>query len=279
MKPEAYAAARALSRREMLKLSAGSLLALGLWPGVLRAADAGQGDDFSFIAVNDTHYVDEKCGEWLQTVMTKMKASEPKPEFCLMSGDFTDDGTAAQLTAVRDIFKGLGFPTYGVIGNHDWAKGNDRKAYEEVFPDRLNYTLEQRGWQIVGLDTTEGLKANQTRISDATLRWVDDQLPKLDRQRPMILVSHFQLGPGVVNRPLNADDLLERFKGHNLRAVFCGHYHAFTERKAGNTVFTTNKCCSLKKPNHDRTKEKGYFFCQVKNGEIQRTFVEVPVPE
>ena len=43
-----------LSRRDMLRASASSLLALGLWPGALRAEGESQGEDFSFIAVNDT---------------------------------------------------------------------------------------------------------------------------------------------------------------------------------------------------------------------------------
>lgn len=262
----------------MLRLSAGSLLALGLWPGALRAADEGGAEEFSFLAVNDTHYIDQKCGAWLQTVIAQMKGSSPKPELCLMSGDFTDDGTAAQLGAAREIFGGLGLPVYGVIGNHDWAKGNRREAYDDLFPNRLNYTFEHRGWQFMGLDTTEGTKGGQTKIMPDTLRWVEDHLPKLDRKRPLILISHFPLGPNVTTRPQNADALLERFKDHNLRAAFCGHYHAFTERTVGATVLTTDRCCSLKKTNFDKSKEKGYFLCRIKAGQISRQFVEVAVP-
>jgi hypothetical protein len=42
-----------------------------------------------------------------------------------------------------------------------------------------------------------------------------------------------------------------------------------------NTVFTTNKCCSISRGNHDGTKEKGYFLCRAKEGRIEREFVEV----
>lgn len=262
----------------MLRASAGTLLALGLWPGALRAEGEHPGEDFSFIAVNDTHYIDDRCGEWLRTAVAKMKECSPKAELCLMSGDYTDHGTVAELEAAREVFDGLGVPTYGVIGNHDWRTNDDRKPYEQVFPNRINYRFDHRGWQFLALDTTEGQKANGTHIADDTLRWVDDQLPKLDAKKPLILVSHFQLGPAIRNRPRNADALLERFKPHNLRAVFCGHFHGFTESKLGSAIFTTDKCCSLKKANHDGTREKGFFFCQVKNGAIQRTFVEVPVP-
>ena len=41
-----------------------------------------------------------------------------------------------------------------------------------------------------------------------------------------------------------------------------------------NAPITTNRCCALKRFNHDGTKEKGYFVCDVVNGQINRRFVE-----
>lgn len=268
-----------LSRRKMLRLSAGGLLAFGLHPAAIPIFGQTKAEDFCFIAVNDFHYIDGECGKWLETaVVPRMKQCSPTPELCLVSGDFTDDGTPEQLTAVREVFKGLDMPVYGVIGNHDWRTQTDRQPYEETFPGRVNYAFEHRGWQFLGLDTTEGLKATKTNIPESTLQWLDQQLPKLDKQRPIILMSHFPLGPGVRNRPVNADALLDRFKELPLRAAFCGHWHGATERELRDAVLTTGKCCSLKKANHDRTKEKGFLFCQIKAGQISRTFVEVPMP-
>jgi hypothetical protein len=51
----------AFTRREWLRLSAGALLSLGLWPGRLRGADAPGHDDFTFIAVNDLHALEDEC--------------------------------------------------------------------------------------------------------------------------------------------------------------------------------------------------------------------------
>src|SRR5687767_11291702 len=99
---------RVISRRELLRLSAGSLLALGLWPGARRAAGAGNPEDFSFIAVNDPHFQSARCGPWFERVVRQMKATEPRPAFCLMSGDWSEHGTKAELGAVRDAFRGLG---------------------------------------------------------------------------------------------------------------------------------------------------------------------------
>jgi hypothetical protein len=261
------------SRREMLELGAGSLLALGLWPGALRAEGEGNSGDFSFIVVNDLHYHDEKCGKYFEQVVAQMKTS--KADFCLIVGDYVENGKAEQIGPVNDIFKTLGIPTYGVIGNHDYLTQTDRKAYEDIFPGRLNYFFEHQRWQFLGLDTTEGQRGGSTKIQQPTLQWLDDQLPKLDKKRPLIVFTHFPMGPLVPSRPLNTDAFLERFTDYNLQAAFCGHFHAFTERQIRSAFLTTNKCCSLFRGNHDGSKEKGYFLCQAKEGKIHRAFVEV----
>jgi 3',5'-cyclic AMP phosphodiesterase CpdA len=266
-----------LTRREMLELSAGSLLALGLWPGALRAAGEGNSGEFNFIVVNDLHYLDSKGDKWFEQVVTQMKATPQKPEFCLIVGDYAEHGKAEQLAATRDLFKELGLPTYGVIGNHDYLAQDNRKPYEQLFPDRINYRFEHKGWQFLGLDSTQGQLGANTRVQAPTLQWLEDHLPKLDKKRPTVVFTHFPLGALTPSRPVNADDLLERFRDFNLRAVFCGHFHGFTERQVWNTILTTNRCCSFFRGNHDGTAEKGYFLCEAKEGTIKRQFVEVKV--
>ena len=123
--------------------------------------------------------------------------------------------------------------------------------------------------------STEGQKASDTQVQAATLQWLDQTVPKLDKTRPIVISTHFPLGPDVKMRPSNANAVLERFKQHNLQAVFSGHFHGFTERTMGQTTLTTDRCCSRVRPNHDGTKEKGFFVCQAKEGKISRRFMEV----
>jgi 3',5'-cyclic AMP phosphodiesterase CpdA len=264
----------ALTRREWLRMSAGALLSLGVWPGRLRSAEAPATHDFTFIAVNDLHALEEGCRPWFDEMVCQMKASAPTAEFCLLGGDLAENGTAAQLTLIKDSFSALGIPCHAVVGNHDYQSATDRSAYEQIFPEQINYSFTHRGWQIIGLDSSEGTKARETRISDATLTWLNQNLSKLDLRRPTILFTHFPLGDLVSARPLNADDLLQRCYGLNLQAVFCGHFHGFTERSFRHSTITTDKCCSRVRSNHDGTPEKGWFVCQAANGEIKRRFVE-----
>ncbi|MEK7685312.1 MAG: metallophosphoesterase [Verrucomicrobiota bacterium] len=263
-----------LTRREALRrLMGGTLLALGFWPGTLRAAGAGASGSFRFLVVNDTHYISPECGAYLECVVKQMQSEQA--DFCLHAGDLTEKGGRRDLGTVKEIFQGLRAPVYPVIGNHDYLTPTDRKAYTQTFPLRINYYFRHRGWQFVGLDTTHGQLYEKTAVQPATFRWLDEYLPRLDRRRPTVIFTHFPMGANVTYRPANADALLERFREFNLQAVFCGHFHGFTERKAGQTVFITNRCCALKRANHDKTEEKGYFVCTARDGQITRSFVPV----
>ena len=262
-----------LTRREALqRLGSGALLTLGLWPGALRASNEVPSGSFRFLVINDTHCMSPECGPYLEGVVTQMKQADA--EFCLHAGDLTEKGERHYLEQVKDIFSVLPGRMYPVIGNHDYLTQSDRKAYTQAFPLRLNYYFSHRGWQFIGLDTSDGLRYEKTEIQPATFQWLDEYLPRLNRRKPTVIFTHFPLGEGVQYRPKKADAFLDRFREYNLQAVFCGHYHSFTERKAGNVILTTNRCCALKRTNHDGTKEKGYFVCEAREGRITRTFVE-----
>ena len=233
-------------------------------------------EKFTFIAVNDLHFREAACRPWFEKVVAQMKQSAPKAEFCLLGGDLADQGTPAQLTGIRDAFAQLEIPVHVVVGNHDYIAGSNRLAYERIFPEQINYYFEHRGWQVIGLDTSEGTKSQNTVISDVTLRWLDENLPRLDRTKPTILFTHFPLGNFVWRRPINADAVLQRLAGLNVQAIFSGHFHGFTERRFGQAVLTTDRCCSRIRRNHDGTKEKGWFLCQAAQGGVSRRFVEFP---
>jgi calcineurin-like phosphoesterase family protein len=269
MKPQVH-----YSRRQMLRMSAGNLLALGLWPGASRSDSPNGSGEFWFLVVNDLHYHDPRCGHWFEKMVRQMNGHAEKIEFCLIVGDLAEDGTAGQFGPLREILKTLKTPFHAVIGNHDYRERDDRKVFEELFPKSLNYHFDHGGWQFVGLDSSEGRKP-MAAVQPATFRWLDATLPKLNKSRPTVVFTHFPVGTWVPYRATNADQVLERFKDFNLVAVYNGHFHSFTERRRGQTIITTDRCCSFFKQNHDGTKEKGYFLCRAKEGKIERKFVEL----
>lgn len=267
MPPPQLTRRRALARLAKLGLGAGVL-----GPGFLRAIAADANTGFKFIVVNDTHYMSDECGKYLAGLVKQMNAE--KPAFVLHAGDVTDQGGVAHLKSARKVFRRLDCAFHPVMGNHDWFTPTDRRAYLTTFPLKLNYSFRHDGWQFIGLDTTEGQKFEKTRIQPATFEMLDDILGRLSREKPTVVFTHFPLCEKVKMRPVNADELLARFKGWNLRAIFNGHYHAFTECERAGAPITTNRCCALKRHNHDGTKEKGYFVCEATAGRLTRRFVE-----
>ena len=262
-----------ISRREALRIGLGTLLSLQLWPGRLSAEASAPGAEFTFIAVNDLHYREAACGPWFEKTIKAMKQSAPGAEFCLVGGDLSDNGTEAQLTGIRAELAKLGIPFHAVLGNHDHRTHTDRAPWEKVFSGQINHAFEHRGWQVIGLDSTDGTKSVNTRISPATFAWLDENLPKLDPRKPTVLFTHFPLGAEMMLRPLNAEDLLARFLEFNLRAVYCGHWHGFSECRLRDAAITTDRCCSRVRGNADGSKEKGWFVCKVSGGAIARRFV------
>lgn len=262
------------NRRQFVSSSLGTLLASGLWPGALAAHDVKSGS-FQFIAVNDLHYLNDKCGPWFERMVQMFKNQSKKTDFVLISGDLAEHGTSEQHGKMQDILKTLGMPYYVVVGNHDYQTQTDRKAYDQLHPGRLNYHFEHEGWQFIALDTSEGTKSQNVKAPQSTLDWLDATLPKIDKKKPIILFTHFPLAFGVPFILQNGKAILQRFLPFNLQAVYSGHYHGFTEKKVGEVVLTTNKCCSFARQNHDKTPEKGFFFCTAKEGKVSREFVEI----
>lgn len=221
----------------------------------------------------------------MQKVIARIKAE--KPAFCLHLGDLTDLGDRESLGAMRELLGGLGIPTYMVIGNHDYAVTDESAAgYEELFPGRINFMFEHAGWQFVGLDTTDRLLWHDTQISQRTMDWVEELLPRVDRQRPLVVFTHFPLAGGIDIRPVhavtkfrmqpvNASELLAKFQGPNLRGVLSGHFHGFTEELVGEATIATHRCCGLVVENHDGTTEKGFTMYTAEDGRLSRRFCGV----
>ena len=248
-----------ISRRVLLSGLA-PLGAAAWWAGRPDDVSAATQDAFRFIVVNDLHHATPDCDPFFRRVVAQMSSHGPV-DLCLIVGDLADAGRRESFTAVRDAFAQLGAPVYTVPGNHDCDVEKNTRLYSEIFPNRLNYTFRHKDWQFIGLDSTEGERFENTRISDETLGWLDATLPTLDRSRPTVLFTHFPLAMGVKFAPLNASEVLTKVAGLNLRVAFTGHFHARIERRQGDVPLLTNACCSRIANNHDGSLEEGYLLC------------------
>jgi 3',5'-cyclic AMP phosphodiesterase CpdA len=262
-----------LTRRQMMKISAGALLAAGMWSRGARAAETAT-KPLTFLQVNDFHFADDQCVPFFEGLVKEFNKIE-KAALLLIAGDLLDDGTEAQAKAIHGILGKLKMPYYVTCGNHDFHTQTDRAAFVATFGDKFNTWFETDGWQFVGLDSSDGTKSGGFDCKKETLDFAASLPSKLDKNKPTFLFTHFPLAAGVTNRLRNADALLEPFKQLNLVATFGGHYHAFTEKTVLDKVTaTTNTCCSFKRANHDNKFEKGFLLLEAADGKCKRTFVE-----
>lgn len=264
-----------LTRRAMMGRLAG-LLAVGAWPGALRAQPvsprSGVGS-IRFVATNDCHHEEAACDPWMEALFRQVALTEGAA-FCFGLGDLANSGKRESLASVARLSELAGMPFYPTPGNHDLDLAPVEGFYEEVFPERRNYAFTQNGWQFVVVDTTEGVKWKDVMIADETLAWLDETMPTLDPAKPMVLATHFPVAAQVEMCPLNAESLLARFVGYNLRGSFSGHFHGQTANQQGAATLVTNVCVARVRGNHDGTDFKGYWVCDgATDGTLTRTFV------
>lgn len=263
------------SRREFLR-------AVPLLAATASALGEEKAAGFSFIAINDLHYLADDCGRWFRAVVEQMKTEAPGAAFCLLCGDLADRGDAPSLTAVREIFTTLGMPLHPVPGNHDYTPAGSREHYDAIYPGQLNYRFSHGGWQFVGLDTTQGTAYEKTNVAESTLAWLDAE--PLDAKAPTVVFTHFPLGEGVAYRPLNAGTVLDRLKKLNLLAALSGHWHGASEREwtgadGHQAKLTTSRCCARVRTNADKSPLKGWWLCQAHaDGTLTRQFHEFHPP-
>lgn len=265
----------------------GALLAIGAWPGALAAKSAccaTKPGRIRFVVTNDYHHEEPACDPWMEALFAQIAATEGA-DFCFGLGDLANSGKRASLEKIADLAGTLPMPFYPTPGNHDLDESPVDGFYAEIFPGRRNYTFTQNGWQFVVVDSSEGTKWHGMTIADDTLAWLDETMPTLDPTAPTVLATHFPMMPtlldsgspehGVVDLcPVNAEDLLARFVGYNLRGSFSGHFHGQTVNTRGVAELVTNVCVARVRSNHDGTDFKGYWVCDGEpDGTLTRTFV------
>lgn len=261
------------TRREAMGRFAG-LLAAGLWPGALRAAAEVTAAEFTFVAANDFHHHEPACDAWFARLFRQIAAHEGVG-FCLGLGDLAHKGQPASMAAVARLAAEAGLRFYVTPGNHDNDLEESTALFARQLPGRINYRFDHRGWEFIVIDSTEGKKWQDVHIGPSTLAWLDAELPKVDPRQPVVLCTHFPLAASTPLCAANAEEVLGRFTGHNLRLVLGGHHHGRTEAKRGKYALVTNACCSRVAGNHDGTTTKGYWLCRTTaTGAVRREFVE-----
>lgn len=259
------------TRRQFLTLCAtgvcGARLAFG------QQADAG----FTFAVLNDCHIKDVPSVAILDRAIAQINA-DVRVKAVIVAGDVATAGASEELDLTKAALSKLQRPWHIVPGNHDvFMRDEDIYAnYTAVFGP-VHWVHEYHGWTFIGFNSCDGVKSDVS-VADAELAWLREQAALVPPETPIALFCHHPLNPNTASyRILNADTVLDVFKGKMLRLAAAGHWHGNQVEEQGGVLFATTACCSSTRGNFDKTEARGYRLFHMKGDRVETEFVEVPL--
>jgi 3',5'-cyclic-AMP phosphodiesterase len=193
---------------------------------------------------------DCRTNQTFAAVIQQLAQVQPRPDLLLLTGDISQDDTAASYEYARSLIGPLQIPTYWLRGNHDQ---NDA-AIGQLNGDRIcaDKSFDQGGWRFILLDS---IVLNQPggRLAELQLEYLEHQLQ--DEKPTLVAVHHHPIDCGVEYmddiRLSNADDLfgvLDRYA--QVKLVICGHIHQeFAAERGGVKYLSAPSTCMQLKPN------------------------------
>lgn len=280
-----------LTRREFLNVSAVAA-ATALLPATARSQQSAtrppaaqpstSPDDFTFVHLTDMHVTPKRWGDkGYRACIESVRDLKPRPAFALMGGDLAFDGNYTpkpafeeQIRLYQEITRGLGFPHYNCMGNHDGLGWGSRRKValddpdlgKKLIMDRLEweksyYSFDFGGWHFVVLDSifpiqTKDGPTYEPRIGPEQLEWLAHDLGAAG-DKPKVAVTHIAAfcNVGQMNGDPNAKamtgmviadtkDLREILERHNVRALLQGHSHKIEEYRLNDVWYLTSAAVS-----------------------------------
>lgn len=227
-----------MQRRDFLALTAaggGAVFLSGLAGCAATAAPPAAGSaDFYFVQLSDTHWgyqgpANPEAATTLRQAVAAVNALRQPPEFIVFTGDLThttDDPAERRrrLAEFKAIVADLRVRTVRFMpGEHD-ASLDRGAAFKEFFGDTF-YSFDHKGVHFIAIDNVSDPGA---KIGEAQLEWLRGDLAKLDREAPIVVLTHrplFDLAPKWDWATRDGAQALELLTPHEHVTVFYGHIH------------------------------------------------------
>lgn len=209
-------------------------------------------ESFEFAFLTDIHIKPEmQAPKGFEMAIDKV--NELNPDFVITGGDLVYDvmrGDFAKSEALFELYNNMAktfkMPVHNCIGNHDLFAIYEESPETEDHPDykygmwerhfgKTYYSFDHKGWHFItlnSLDVTDD-KRYKTIFHEAQLKWLEDDLRKVDNSTPIVITTHIpmicaytQLNGGNGNRTVdNASVVFKMLENHNLKLVLQGHIH------------------------------------------------------
>ena len=164
------------------------------------------------------------------------------PDLVVVSGDFTQRGTAAEFAQARAFLDLLARPVFAVPGNHDVPVANivrrlltPYSLYQRYVAEDLEPFVEMDGVAIAGLKTARRARFELNwahgSISSAQLTRLAATFERASPGAVRVVVAHHPLlepevQPSVAMQPVRkAEAALKAFQALGVRLVLSGHFH------------------------------------------------------
>ena len=204
-----------LTRRDLLLAGAGTALR----PVLSLAPEGG----FRFAFFSDTHVGLKNNIEENRQMLKEIAAW--RPDFAINGGDVTDYGWAEEYRNYHALIEGLPFSVYHNPGNHDvrWSPLGP-KAFKEGTRGPMYTSFDHKGVHFAILDSTVPL-SHYGHFETEMLRWLESDLKKVGRTRPVFLFTHHWIGRERLM--VDNEHVLKRIlEPYNVKIVFNGHGHS-----------------------------------------------------
>jgi len=233
-----------LERRDFLRLAgvgAGVAFASGLAGCATRAA--APGTDFHFVQLSDSHWgfdgpvVNPEARHVLPRAVAAVNALAAPPDFIVFTGDLThttDDPQERRkrLREFKAIVADLNVRELRFLpGEHDASL--DRGAAFQEFFGPTHYSFDRGGVHFIALDNVSDPAA---RVGDAQLEWLASDLAALDKDAPVVVLTHrplFDLAPQWDWATRDGDQVVALLMPHANVTVFYGHIHQENHHRTG----------------------------------------------
>lgn len=265
------------------------------------------GPQFSFVFLTDVHLQPERNAVqgFTQAIET---ANRLNPDFAITGGDLIMDALGQRYGRADSLYnlyietsKKFTMPVYNTMGNHEiygiykksLADPSHPEYGERMFEKRIGksyYDFDHKGWKFIVLNSIEDTRKNGYigLIDTAQISWLKGVIASTNPATPIVLSTHIPFitaytqkyaGSTLPNDSslvvANAKDVIDLFKGHNLKLVLQGHLHTVEEITIDGVHFITGGAVSAAWwTGPERGYEEGFVLVSVRGNDFQWRYVD-----
>ncbi|MDP4210211.1 MAG: metallophosphoesterase [Bacteroidota bacterium] len=230
------------------------------------------------------------------------------PDFVVSGGDQVMDANNQSEKRADSLYslylntaKLIKAPVYNTVGNHElfgtFLKQDNatqlplygKKMFEARMGKRFQ-TFIHKGWKFFILDSNDANQRFKYKgwVDNEQIAWLKSELAATKRSEPIVIVLHIPLviAANQFDKTFkdsipeglsvsNAREVLNLFKGYNLKLVLQGHLHIFNDIKISKTHFITGGAISgWKWTGANRGTEEGFVVIRVKGNSFTTKYID-----